>query len=91
MENERVVGDHRFTLKAEFSMHGHKDKIDWNLNWSDNIPERVADWIETNHQKGMDNWYQAEWTADQRRQADIEDRERDELARLKEKYEPKSE
>jgi hypothetical protein len=82
------MGDHRFELKAEFSMHGHEKKINWNLNWSDSIPERLAEWVEQQYQEAMNFWYEAEWTAEDHRNAEIERTERAELDRLKAKYEP---
>lgn len=85
-----MMGDHRVSIKIEFSMHGHEVKHDCNLNWSDSIPERFAKWIEDQHGKAMSLWYEAEWDAEDQRNAEIERQERDDLARLKAKYEPEA-
>ena len=75
-------------IKIEFSMHEHEDKYDCWLNWSDSIPGNCATWIEAQHQKAMSLWYEAEWDSEDQRNAEIERQERDDLARLKAKYEP---
>jgi hypothetical protein len=84
------MGDHRVSIKLEFSMHGHEAKNDWWLNWSDNIPERVAEWVEGQKSKAMDKYFEAENLEEERRAALLEDVEREQLAKLKAKYEPRN-
>lgn len=85
------MGDHRFSFKAEFEMHGVKDSINlgW-CNWSggrSGIDSRITDWIQSVLDRAMDEFdegvaaYQAEQNREQTEKA-----ERAELARLKEKY-----
>lgn len=85
------MGDHRFSFKAEFEMHGVKDLI--NLGWRNwdggrhSIDTRIVNWIEDLRDRAMDKFeegmaaYQAEQNREQTEKA-----ERAELARLKEKY-----
>lgn len=84
------MGDHRITIKATFSMHGVEDKIDWWLNWSDDIPQRVYDWVEHNKQKAMrkyrdeDAEYQEQKAKEERER--VEAAERADYERLKAKF-----
>ncbi len=80
------MGDHRVTLKIQFSMHGHEDKWDSWLNWSDELPDRVADWIREQKEKAMDNWFAENEDSEARAAAEVEAWEREELARLQAKY-----
>lgn len=84
------MGDHRVSFKITFEMHNHKKTWDAWLNWSDSIPEQVAEWFEEQHSKAMDNWFNAECAREDRARAEAENREREELARLKAKYEGRS-
>jgi hypothetical protein len=85
------MGDHRFSFKAEFEMHGVKEKIDfaW-LNWSgghNDIDRRIIEWIESVRDRAMAKYDEevAEYMAEQQKGA-REKAEREELARLKAKY-----
>lgn len=82
-----AMGDHRVSIKIQFEMHGHKDTWDSWLNWSDTIPERVTEWIMRQKEKAMDNWFEEEYGREQMEAAKRENHEREELARLKAKYE----
>lgn len=84
------MGDHRVSIKIEFEMHGHKDKWDAWLNWSDSLPERVAEWIVEQKECAMNRWFAANEDAEARAAAELENRERQELERLKLKYEPRT-
>lgn len=71
-------------------MHGVEDKIDWWLNWSDDIPQRVYDWVERNKDKAMQKYWAEdaeyqEQKAKEKREAE-EAAERDEYERLKQKF-----
>jgi hypothetical protein len=81
------MGDHRVSIKIEFSMHDHKAKHDCWLNWSDSIPEQMAEWIAEQKEKAMDGWFAANDDAEARAAAEVEQRERKKLAELKAKYE----
>ena len=87
------MGEHRFSIKIEFEMHGHKDKWDAWLNFSErdvpHIDHRVVEWLQEQHMRAMDNWFDAEADEATRRKAEIENSERKELERLKAKYETK--
>lgn len=84
------MGDHRVSIKATFEMHGVKEKLDWWLNWSDEIPQRVSDWVEQQKEKAMqkllaeDAEYQEQKAREQR--AADEANERAEYERLKAKF-----
>lgn len=85
------MGDHRVSIEIKFRMHGVEEKADCWWNWSDDIPQRIATYIEEWQQKAMAKFYEedAEYRAEKRREAEkqIEDNERAMLAKLKEKYE----
>lgn len=80
------MGEHRVSIKIQFSMHGFENEWDAWLNWSDTIPEQVADWIEKQKDEAMSRWWnvQEEYTLYDRALAENE--ERDLLKQLKEKY-----
>ena len=82
------MGDHRVSLKVEFSMHGHEAKIDQWVNYTPDYAERIAEWLRVQIEKAMDNYLEAEWDAGILRRKEVEGRERAELERLKAKYEP---
>lgn len=88
------MGEHRFSIKIEFSMHGHEDKLDAWWNFSDGsspvegVDHRVIEWLQAQHEKAMDKYLDAQYSAEERRGAERENAEREELARLKAKYEP---
>lgn len=81
------MGDHRISFKAEFEMHGHKSSVDQWVNYSENWPQTIAEWLEAQVQIAMDHYFDAEHDLGQIAQAERENAERDELARLKGKYE----
>mgnify|MGYP001579130458 CR=1 FL=1 len=84
------MGDHRISLKIEFSMHGHTDKLDawWNFSEHDvqGIDYRAIEWLQQQYEKAMDNYLEAQCSAEEKRQAEIENIEREQLAKLKAKY-----
>lgn len=80
------MGDHRVSIEIQFEMHGHKAKHEMWVNWSGAVPASIADWIEAQKAKAMDKWFEAEDLEEERRAALVEKSEREQLARLKEKY-----
>lgn len=86
------MGDHRFSFKAEFEMHGVKDTINlgW-CNWSgghDDIDRRITEWIERVRDQAMAKFdREMEEAQFERTKTEREEAERAELARLKAKYE----
>ena len=85
------MGDHRFSFKAEFKMHGVEEEINlgWH-NWSggrDGIDSRITEWLENAVHKAFARFdadydaYLAEQSKDR-----IEKEEREQLARLQKKY-----
>lgn len=82
------MGDHRISLKIEFAMHGHEAKIDHWVNYSPNIVDETAEWLRAQIEKGMDRYLAAEFEADIVHKSEIEAAEREELKRLKAKFEP---
>jgi hypothetical protein len=86
-ERRWTMGDHRISLKVEFEMHGHKAKIDQWVNWSPDYADKIRDWLEQQIEIGRGKWFDAEYDAQLLRDAEREAAERDELARLKAKYE----
>jgi hypothetical protein len=87
------MGDHRFSFKAEFGMHGVKKtlNLDW-CNWSggeEGIDSRITEWIESVRDQAYRSYYDAmDKAEEERRKPEVEKAEREELARLKAKYEP---
>lgn len=85
------MGDHRASIEIKFSMHGHEDKVDFWINWTPDddtgVDRRVTEWVAEQARIAMDKYWDAEFDADQIRKADQENAERDELRRLKAKYE----
>lgn len=72
-------------------MHGVEDKTDMWLNWSPDqdyggLDKRIAEWVLGNVEKAMGAYWDAEYDAGKIREAEREKAERDELARLKAKY-----
>lgn len=82
------MGDHRVSIQIKFEMHDHKAKHDCWLNWSDSIPGDFAHWIMRQKDVAMSKFYDVEYEAEKVAAAERENLERDELARLKAKYEP---
>lgn len=81
------MGDHRVSIKIEFEMHGHKAKQDCWLNWSDNIPSDFSEWIEEQKIIAMEKWLDQDDRREKKRLKEIELLEREQLKKLKEKYE----
>ena len=82
------MGDHSVSLKVEFEMHGvQKTHACW-VNWTDQFPENIANMIRGWSEDAFDAFHETQWSAEERQNADIEKREREEFARLKQKYEP---
>lgn len=85
------MGDHRFSFKAEFEMHGVKEEINlgW-CNWSGGrcgIDSRVSDWLENAVSKAFNKFDSDYLEYCEKRDAGIREiEERKEFARLQEKY-----
>mgnify|MGYP001616746596 FL=1 len=85
------MGDHRASIRVEFTIHDKTYSNEWWINWFDDgtgVDHRITDWF-------RECWYNAlaRYTAQteelyaNERAADIERAERADLARLKTKYE----
>ena len=70
------MGDHRASIKIEWSMHGHRQKADmwWNYYPCDDccgfrVDKRVLEWLTEQYDKSMDLWsdIQAEHAEEQLR------------------------
>lgn len=88
------MGDHRASIKVEFSMYGETKKADMWVNWSDSssecsdVDQRVIDFFRSAHAAMYSKFMEAEWLEERKRAARAdEERERKELERLKAKYE----
>lgn len=88
------MGDHRCTIKIEFSIHGKTYKQEWNINYfanDDDIDQRIVDWFAECWKDAHSRWqanvdkYFKEQREQETREAELE-----ELARLKAKYEDQS-
>ncbi len=84
------MGDHRASIKIEMEFHGVTRKCDMWINyfpdgeWAD---RRVIEFFEEAYSAGMDAWNADEAKAiEEREKTETERSEREELARLKEKY-----
>ena len=88
------MGDHRASIKAEFSMYGETKKCDMWINWSPDssdyqgIDQRVLDFFHNAAHEMQARYYeeQAAYAACYR-ELQLEERERSEYARLKAKFE----
>ncbi len=87
------MGDHRFTITIKMEFHGVEEE--WGpawLNWSggrDGIDRRVTEFIESVRDRGYARFDDAMFKAEEARNKEsIERTEREQLARLKAKYEP---
>ena len=85
------MGDHRMTIRIHFKMHGHEaDSGEMWINGSSDqaIPHIVEEWFEAQHSMAM-FLYEEELNKKSEEQFKeiIENAERQELARLKAKYE----
>lgn len=88
------MGDHRASIKIEFSMYGETKKADMWINWSgtssecSDVDQRVIDFFRESWTAMYDKFMEAEWREVRKREArEAEERERKELERLKAKYE----
>lgn len=85
------MGDHRCSIKIEMEFHGVKDELNGWYNWMpgyvDGVDDRVIEFIRGVYERGMEV-YQKQMDAyfEEQNRAEIERRERAELARLKAKY-----
>jgi hypothetical protein len=87
------MGDHRATVKIEFTFHGKTYKMDSWINWScwgsdeSGIDQRVVDFFREATRDGLARYEAAEAERYQREHAaEIEAHERAQLARLQSKY-----
>lgn len=90
------MGDHRFSFKATFEMHGVKKEI--NLGWCNwgggpnDIDRRITEWLETARDAAYRKFNDEEAAAEEERtRGDREKAERSEYERLKTKFEPPAE
>lgn len=88
----RVMSDHRFEVKIEFSIYGQSFDWDASLNWSPNdftgVDYRLIDWFADCYVKARAGYDHQNMIEDQARDwAKTEALERAQLARLKAKYE----
>ncbi len=86
------MGDHRCSIKIEMEFHGVKDKLDGYYSWFpgavDGVDDRVIEFIRDVYQRGMEVYHEEVYEAQkEQKRAEIEKREREELERLKKKYE----
>lgn len=85
------MGDHRITLNIRAEFHGKVYEIKnawWNYNGHQGVDERVITFFENMWTDGYNRWWEdvhAEQIEHEKREA--EQRERQELVRLKAKYE----
>lgn len=89
------MGDHRASIKIEFSMYGETKKADMWINWSDyssecgGVDQRVVDFFRNSAEEMYTKFMENEWAAERKRKKrQEEEEERNEFARLKAKYEP---
>lgn len=84
----KPVSDHRFEIDVTFSIYGEEFHWDASLNWDNHdgvIDTRIEDWFlncYTKARSGYDTY------AEMQRAEEAERWEREQLARLKAKYEP---
>ena len=86
------MGDHRASIKIEFEFHGVKDKTDMWINyWPEeccNMDKRVSEFFNKVYEKGMRKYEdQMAKYYEEKHKTEIEEREKMELKRLKQKYE----
>ena len=86
------MGDHRASIKIEFSMYGETKKADWWINWSPNsdyqgIDQRVLDFFVAAYEE-MSSVYYEEMAKAQEAEMRIreEQHERREYERLRKKF-----
>lgn len=81
------MGDHRVSLKVRFEMHEHEANIDQWVNWTPDYADKIRDWLQGQIDIAMDKYWDREHDIRALTEAKQEDAEREELARLKAKYE----
>ena len=88
------MGDHRASIKIEFSMYGETKEADMWINWSPDdyqgVDSRVTEFFEQAAHEMSFKYYEAQERANRRQQKKAEaEAERKEYERLKEKFEAK--
>lgn len=89
------MGDHRASIKIEMEFHGVKDKTDMWVNYSPSdcfsMDQRVIEFFQSVYERGMAiyNRDMEDYYAKENKES-IERAEREELERLKTKYEKKA-
>lgn len=82
------MGDHRMSIKIQAEFHGKKKSTDMWINWwpesESGIDQRIVDFFKELEAEGMAVF---DKTMEKVRKQAIEDEEKKELIRLKEKYE----
>jgi hypothetical protein len=68
-------------------MHGHEAKIDQWVNHTPDYSEKIKAWLDEQIEIAMGKYFDEQHDAERIAEAEEENRERAELARLKEKYE----
>lgn len=68
------MGDHRCSIKIEWSMHGHTEKADmwWNYHPTDDcfdykVDQRLLEWLTTQYDKSMERWHDMQDEAEDER------------------------
>lgn len=82
------MSDHRFEIDVKFSIYGEDFEWDASLNWATNgeeIDPRITEWFANCYAKARGGY---DTYTEMRRAEDSERHEREQLARLKAKYEP---
>lgn len=90
------MGDHRASVKIEFTFHGKTETYGGWINWApwaesaecEGVDNRIVEFFRNATHEGMARYEErmAEYHAESRK-AETEKREREELERLKAKYE----
>jgi hypothetical protein len=85
------VSEHKASIKVEFSIYGETYKTDSWINWSVGgevyeIDDRVLNFFRDSYLDARGKYDEASGEADRKRAAETERLEREELARLKAKY-----
>jgi SMC interacting uncharacterized protein involved in chromosome segregation len=73
------MGDHRCSIKIEWSMHGHTESADMWLNYypSDDcydyrVDRRVLEWLTDQYERSMSRWHDMEEEAAEQRRRERE-------------------
>jgi hypothetical protein len=87
------MGDHRASIKIEFSMYGETTKADMWINWSgsssecSDVDQRVINFFRKSYEDMYNKHMEDTWRAERRRKdREAEERELKEFERLKAKY-----